>query len=70
MFKQKQKTKKNKYKNDSSFILKKKFEDIKGVIRIRQSKKDRQHNGQAEKGQITIYKTLNRKLMIEQHRHH
>jgi len=27
------------------------FENIKGVIRIRKSKKDRQHNGQKEKGQ-------------------
>ena len=36
------------------------FEDIKGVIRIRKSKKDRQHNGQKGKGtkvQTTIYKT-------------
>ena len=34
----------------------KEFEDNKGVIRIRKSKKDRQHNGQ--KGQTMIYKTL------------
>jgi hypothetical protein len=27
------------------------FEDTKGVIRIRKSKKDRQHNGQMKKGQ-------------------
>ena len=27
------------------------FEYIKGVIRIRKSKKDRQHNGQKKKGQ-------------------
>ena len=35
------------------------FEDTKGVIRIRKSKKDRQHNGQKKKykGQTTIYKT-------------
>jgi hypothetical protein len=26
------------------------FEDIKGVIRIRKSKKNRQHNGQKKKG--------------------
>jgi len=36
------------------------FEDSKGVIRIRKSKKDKQHNGQKKektKGQTTIYKT-------------
>ena len=33
------------------------FEDIKGVNIIRISKKNRQHNGQREKGQTTIYKT-------------
>jgi len=31
-------------------------EDAIGVIRIRMSKKNRQHNGQ-KKGQTTIYKT-------------
>ena len=31
------------------------FEDTNGVIRIRQSKRNRQHNG--KKGQATIYKT-------------
>ena len=34
-----------------------KFEDTKGVIRIRKSKKNRQHNGQKKKIQTTIYKT-------------
>ena len=36
------------------------FEDTKGAIRIRKSKKDRQQNGQMnnDKGQTTIYKTL------------
>ena len=29
------------------------FEDIKGVIRIRKSKKDRQHNGQKKKDKRT-----------------
>ena len=29
------------------------FEDTKGVIRIRKSKRDRQHNGQKKKGHIT-----------------
>jgi len=35
------------------------FEDTKGVIRSRKSKKDKQHNGQKkkEKSQTTIYKT-------------
>jgi hypothetical protein len=32
------------------------FEDTKGVIRIRKSKKNRQHNGQ-KKGQTMIYTT-------------
>jgi hypothetical protein len=36
----------------------KEFEDTKGVIRIRKSKKNRQHNDQKRtKGQTTIYKT-------------
>jgi len=30
-----------------------KFEDTKGVIRIRKSKKDRQHNGQKKKDKRT-----------------
>jgi len=34
------------------------FEDTKGVIRIRKSKKNRQHNGQKTKGQTTIYKSI------------
>ena len=36
------------------------FEDTKGLIRIRKSKKNRQHNGQRKmtNGQTTIYKTL------------
>jgi hypothetical protein len=35
------------------------FKDTKGVMRIRKSKKDRQHNGQKKnyKGQTKIYKT-------------
>ena len=32
-------------------IFKEEFEDIKGVIRIRKSKKDRRHNTQKKKGQ-------------------
>jgi len=31
--------------------LKEEFEDTKGVIRIRKSKKDRRHNGQKKNGQ-------------------
>ena len=45
-----------------------KLEDTKGVIRSRNSKKDRQYSGQHKKRskeQTTIYKTLNRKLKIE-----
>jgi len=43
----------------SFIIMKEEFEDTKGVIRIRKSKKNRQHNGQKKttKGQTTIYKT-------------
>ena len=46
------------------YYLKEEFEDTKGVIRIRKSKKDRQHNAKRKrtKGQTTIYKTLRRKL--------
>ena len=33
----------------SIFALEEEFEDTKGVIRIRKSKKDRQHNGQKKK---------------------
>ena len=38
------------------------FEDTKGVIRIRKSRKDRQHNGQKDKQQSTkhTYKTKDR----------
>jgi len=40
------------------------------MIRIRKSMKDRQHNGRKKrtKGQTTIYKTLHRKVKIEQHK--
>jgi hypothetical protein len=34
------------------------FEGTKGIIRIRKSKKNRQHNGQRTKGQTTVYKTM------------
>ena len=35
-----------------TYIWYEEFEDIKGVIKYRKSKKDRQHNGQKKKGQI------------------
>jgi hypothetical protein len=41
-----------------------KVEDTKGVIRIRRSKKDK---SKKTKGQTIIYKTLHRKLKIDQH---
>jgi hypothetical protein len=50
-----------------------KFADTKRIVRDRKSKTDRQHNGQKRKstnGQTTIYKTLHRKLRIEQHESH
>jgi hypothetical protein len=42
--------------------------DTKGVIRSRKSKKERQHNGQKKttKEPKKIYKTLHRKIKIEQ----
>ena len=43
-----------------------KFEDVKGAIRSRKSK-ERQYNAKKTKGQTMIYKTLHRKLKIEQH---
>ena len=46
--------------NDTFQLSLEEFEDTKGVIRIRKSKKDRQHNGpkkKSTKGQTTIYKT-------------
>ena len=42
------------------FLVQEECDDTKGVIRIRKSKKNRQHNGQKKnkrtKGQTTIYK--------------
>ena len=48
------------------------FEDSKGVIRSRNSKKDIQRNTHKKKKrwQATIYKTLQRKPKIEKHKHH
>ena len=39
--------------NQCYFILKEEFEDTKGVIRIRTSKKNRQHNGQKKEDKMT-----------------
>jgi hypothetical protein len=46
-----------------------KFEDTKGIIRIRITKKTRQHNTKekVQKGQTMICKPLFRKLKNEQH---
>ena len=45
-------------------ILQEEFEDTKGIIRIRNSEKDRQHNGQKKKDKqrstIHIHKTKDR----------
>ena len=41
----------------------------KGVTKSRKSKKNGQHNRKGTKGQTTIYKTLDRKLKIQQHEH-
>jgi CRISPR/Cas system-associated protein Cas5 (RAMP superfamily) len=43
------------------------FEDSKGVIRIRKSKKNRQHNGQTKKDKMTNndLKNIHIKLKIE-----
>jgi hypothetical protein len=55
----------------SKTIMYDKFEDTKGEIRSSKSK-DRQHNIQMKrtKWQATIYKTLHRKLKIEQDEPH
>ena len=53
-------------------LLWKTFEDTKVVIRNRKLKKNRHYNDKKTKtkGQATIYKTLHRKLKIEQHEPH
>jgi hypothetical protein len=45
------------------------FEDTKWVIRSRKSTKNIQYNGQAKKGQTTIYKTLTEDKIDQQERH-
>ena len=52
------------------FILEEAFQDYKRVIRICNSKKDRQRNGQKKKPHTTIQKALHRNLKIEQHEPH
>ena len=44
---------------ETCLVMEEEFEDVKGVIRIRISMKNRQYNGQKkkDKGQTTIYKT-------------
>ena len=46
------------------------FEDINGIVRSSNLKKDRQYNGQTKKVQTVIYKPLRNKLNIEQHESH
>ena len=47
--------------------MKEEFEDTKGVIRIRKSKKDRQHNGQKknDKGTNNDLQNIHIKLKVE-----
>jgi hypothetical protein len=51
------------------WCVKENFEDTKGVIRSRKSKKDRQYNDKRKstKEQTLIHKTLRRKIKTEQH---
>ena len=53
-------------------LLYEEFEDNKGVIRLRISKKNRQHNGQKKKVQRTNndLQNIHIKLKIEQHEPH
>ena len=53
----------------NSYTHQEEFVDTKGVIK-HHIWKDRQHNGQQKKGQTAIYKTLHRKLNIDQHEPH
>ena len=50
-------------------VLQKEFEDTKGVIRIRISKKNRQHNDQKKKGKRSNngLQNIHIKLKIQQH---
>ena len=48
------------------------FEDTKGIIRIRKSKKDRQHDGQkkTDKRTYNYLENIHITLKIELHEHH
>ena len=52
--------------------LQEEFDDTKGVIRIRKSKKDKQHNGQKKKDKRTKndLQNIHIKLKIELHEPH
>jgi hypothetical protein len=52
--------------------MQKEFEDTKGVIRVRKSKKDRQHNRQKKKDKRTNndLQNIHIKLKIESHEPH
>ena len=50
--------------NDTLLIKEEEFEDTKRVIRIRKSKKDRQHNGQKYKRTNNDLQNIHIKLMI------
>jgi len=53
-------------------VMQEEFEDTKEVIRIRNRRKtyNTMTKRKRTKRQTTIYKTLHRKLKIEQHEHH
>jgi len=51
--------------NDTLLIKEEEFEDTKRVIRIRKSKKDRQHNGQKYKRTNNDLQNIHIKLMID-----
>jgi hypothetical protein len=55
-----------------NFIIKEKFEDNAEAIRIRKSKKNRQHNGQSKKDKLTSndLQIIHLKLKLEQHEAH
>ena len=52
--------------------IQQKYKDTNGITRSPKSQKNRQHNGQNKKDEKDkqIYKTLHRKLKIEQHEPH
>jgi hypothetical protein len=56
--------------NDTLLIKREEFEDTKRVIRIRKSKKDRQHNGQKYKRTNNDLQKIHIKLMIDKHEPH